>query len=214
MPELTRRALLGGVAAGLASTAGCTALVSGDEPLEFEATRATVTDDALNSTGYELVSEESPTVTREFSVAGQTREVTVTNHATTYQKNIDFGPLGSVKAAMFAVFTTPQIQVAGQSFNPIGEMSNEELLKQVGSRYDGLTVGDRVGSSEVDTLDKTVTVERYEATATVEGQEIPIYLLLGRFKHGGDYVVPVAGYPRQLAEEETNAYTLVENLEH
>lgn len=214
MTELTRRTLLGGVAAGIASTAGCTALVSGDEPLEFDATKATVADEALESTGYELAAEESPTVNREFSAAGQTREVTVTNHVTTYQKQLDFGPLGSVEGALFAAFATPQITIAGQSFNPIGEMSNEQLIEQVGSRFDGLSVGDHVGSSEVDTLGKTVTIEKYEATATVQEQEVPIYLLFGRVKHDGDYVVPVAGYPRQLQEEETNAYTLVENLEH
>lgn len=214
MPAFTRRALLGGVAAGIASTAGCTSLLTGDEPLEFEASRATVTEATVDSTGYELVSEESPTVDREFSVAGQTREVSVTNRVTAYEKSVDFGALGSYRAAKFAVFTTPQITIAGKSFNPIGEMSNEALLERVSSRYDGLTVDERVGSQDVDALGKTVTIERYEATATMGDQEIPIYLLLGRFKHGDDYVVPVAGYPRQLDEEETNAYALVENLEH
>ena len=214
MTRLTRRAMLGGIGAGLASTAGCLSVVTGDEPLEFSASRATVPDATLESTGYEQVDERSPTVSREFTVAGQTREVTVTNRATTYEKAVDFGPLGSVRAALFATFTTPKIEIAGQAFNPIAEMSNKDLLGTIASRYDGLSVGDQMGSKEVQSLGQTITVERYEATATFQGQDVPIYLLLSRFQHGEDFVVPVGGYPRQLTGEESNVYTLIENLEH
>ncbi|MFW5937554.1 MAG: DUF6517 family protein [Halanaeroarchaeum sp.] len=214
MTNLTRRAMLGGVAAGLTATAGCLDVITGEEPLEFSSEPATVPESTLDSTGYELVDEESPTVSQEFSAAGQTREVEVTNQVATYEKAVDLGPLGSVRAAMFAVFTTPQIEIAGRTFNPIGEMSNRELLQEMASRYDGLTIGDEVGSTEVQTLGKTATVTRYEATATVDGQEVPIYLLLSRLQHGEDFVVTVGGYPRQLTEEESNMYTLIENVEH
>ena len=214
MTRLTRRAMLGGVAAGLASTAGCLDVLTGDEPLEFEADPATVPEAALEETGYELAAEESPTVSEEFTVAGQTREVTVTNRVTSYEKAVDLGPVGSIRAAMFSAFTTPQIEIAGRTFNPIGEMSNRDLLRTIASRYDGLSVGEKMGSSSISTLGGTATVERYEATTTVQGQEIPIYLLLSRVQHGGDFVVPVGGYPRRLTGEESNGYTLIERLEH
>lgn len=205
--------MLATVGAGLASTAGCLGAVTGDEPLEFGSERATVPEATLESTGYELVDERSPTVSRKFSVAGQTRTVTVTNRVTTYEKAVDLGPLGSFRAALFATFTTPKIQIAGKAFNPIAEMSNKDLLGTIASRYDGLTIGDKMGSKEVETLGQTTTVERYEATTTIQGQEVPIYLLLARVQHGDDFVVPVAGYPRQMTDEESNAYTLIENLE-
>lgn len=214
MTELTRRAMLGGVAAGLAATAGCLDVLTGDEPLEFSSDPATVPESTLDSTGYELVSEESPTISEEFTVAGQTREVEVTNHVTSYEKSVDFGPLGSVEAAMFSVFTTPQIEIATRTFNPIGEMSNRQLLKQIASRYDGLTVDGKVDEQEETTLDQTVTVEKYEGTTEMEDQEVPIYLLITRVEHEEDYVVMVGGYPQRLDGEESNVYTLIQNVEH
>lgn len=214
MSQLTRRGMLAGVAAGLTATAGCVSLLTGDEPLEFSANPVSVTDDALESTGYELVQKESPTLSEEFSVAGQTREVEVTNHAANYAKTVDVGPLDEFEAAMFAVFVTPQIEVATRTFNPIGEMSDRQLLNTIAARYDGLSVDGQTGSREVETLDKTVTVQKYEATTTVEDQEVPIYLLLSRFKHGEDYLVTVGGYPRRLDDEEENVYTLIRNVQH
>lgn len=214
MTELTRRAMLGGVAAALTATAGCVGVLTGDEPLEFTAEPATVSASALDSTGYELDAEESPTIDEEFTVAGQTREVTVTNRLTSYVKSVDFGPVGSIEAAMFAVFSTPQIEIASKTFNPIGEMSNRQLLEQMASQYDGLTIGDSVDTRDVSMLGQTVTVERYEATTTYQDQEVPIYLLLTRVQHDEDFVVTVGGYPRRVSGEESNVYTLIENVEH
>ncbi|MGM0399129.1 MAG: DUF6517 family protein, partial [Halobacteriota archaeon] len=208
------RAMLGGVAAGLTATAGCLDVLTGDEPLEFVAEPATVSASALDETGYELEAEESPTIEEEFTVAGQTREVTVTNQLSSYVKSVDLGPVGSIDAAMFAVFSTPQIEFAGRTVNPIGEMSNRQLLKQMASQYDGLTVGDAVDSRSASMLDQTVTVERYEATTTYQDQEVPIYLLLTRVEHDEDFVVTVGGYPRRLSGEESNMETLIENVEH
>lgn len=214
MTELTRRAMLGGVAAALTATAGCVGVLTGDEPLEFTAEPATVSASALDSTGYELDAEESPTIDEEFTVAGQTREVTVTNRLTSYVKSVDFGPVGSIEAAMFAVFSTPQIEIASKTFNPIGEMSNRQLLEQMASQYDGLSIGDSVDTRDVSMLGQTVTVERYEATTTYQDQEVPIYLLLTRVQHDEDFVVTVGGYPRRVSGEESNVYTLIENVEH
>ena len=214
MTELTRRAMLGGVAAGITATAGCLDVLTGDEPLEFSAEPAAVPESALEETGYELVQTESPTISQEFTVAGQTRTVEVTNQVSSYDKNVDLGPLGSVQAALFAVLSTPQVEIAGRTFNPIDEMSNRQLLKQIASQYEGLSVGDNVGSEEIQQLGQTTTVETYEATATVDEQEVPIYLLLTRLQHGDDFVVTVGGYPQQLSGEESNQHTLIESVEH
>lgn len=214
MTELTRRAMLGGVAAGLAATAGCLDVLTGDEPLGFSSEPATVPESTLDSTGYELVSENSPTISEEFTVAGQTREVEVTNHVASYEKSVEIGPLGSVEAAMFSVFATPKIDIATRTFNPVGEMSNRQLLKQIASRYDGLTVDGKVDDQEETTLGQTVTVEKYEGTTEMEGREVPIYLLITRVEHEEDYVVMVGGYPQRLDGEESNVYTLIRNVEH
>jgi len=135
----TRRGALGlaGVV-GLAGLAGCTALdvATGGEPAEFAAGTATVADDTLSETGYELNEVSDQTVSREFEVAGQTREARVTNTIAEYDKAVEV--LGErYQAAVFAALTTPQVEVLGQSFNPIDDLSPDERAELIADRYEG-----------------------------------------------------------------------------
>ena len=106
----TRRGALGlAGAVGLAGLAGCTALdvATGDEPAEFGAGTATVADATLSDTGYELNDVSDQSVTREFEVAGSTREVRVTNTIAEYDKAVElFGE--NYQAAVFAALATPR----------------------------------------------------------------------------------------------------------
>lgn len=116
-----RRALaaVGGVALG--GLAGCTALdVATGGPAEFAAGTATVSDETLAETGYERNEVTDQTVSREFEVGGQTREVRVTNTVAEYDKAVElFGE--RYRAAVFAAVATPQVEVLGQAFNPIAD---------------------------------------------------------------------------------------------
>jgi len=109
----------------LAGLAGCTALdVATGEPAEFTAGTATVADAALDESGYELNEVTENTQTREFDVAGSTREVRVTSTIAEYDKAVElFGE--RYQAAVFAVLTTPRVEVLGQAFNPVGELDDE-----------------------------------------------------------------------------------------
>ena len=211
---LRRRTLLGGLVSGLLTTGGCLGVVSGDQPLSFESDSADVGGDALSETGYELADRRSPALTREVTVAGQTREVTVTNHVAVYEKSIDLGPLGRQKAAGFTLVTTPQIEVAGRSFNPVGKLSTERLLREFGSRFGGLTVDQKVGADSVSTLGASVTVEEYAGTATVQGREMEVSVHVTRFEHADDYVIAVGAYPRRLDGEAENVLALISGIEH
>lgn len=214
MQDITRRTVLGGVVAGLTATSGCLGVVTGSTSLTFEADPAHVREETLSETGYERAEERSPTVSREFTVAGQTREVEVTNHLSLYEKAADLGPLGRQKVALFALFTTPKIEIADRTFNPVGELSTEELLEQFQSRYEGLTIGDKVGSETVRTLGTDVTVEKYEGSTTIQGQRIDIYLHVARFEHGDDFVVGLGSYPKRLDGEEESVRSLIAGIQH
>ena len=209
-----RQALLTLGSGGLTLSAGCIGVLTGSEPLTFEASRATVSSAALEATGYEEDEVTSETVTRSFSAAGQTREVEVTNRIATYDRSIDFGALGSQEIAVFAVLSTPQVSVLNQTFNPVGEMSNRELLGELQSRYQGFAVGDSVGTSSASVLGETVEIEQFEATATFQGQEIDLYVHITTVAHEEDYVVPVAVYPRHLPDEEQRVFRLYAGLSH
>ncbi|MDX1744946.1 MAG: DUF6517 family protein, partial [Halobacteriales archaeon] len=203
-----RQALLSLGSGALTLSAGCLGVLTGTEPLTFEAGRATVSPATLGETGYEEDDVTSETVTRSFSAAGQSREVEVTNRIATYDRSIDFGPLGTQEIAVFAVLSTPQVRVLDRTFNPVGEMSNRELLQELQARYDGLTIGASVGTSSASVLGEAVEIEQFQATATYQGQEIDLFVHITTVAHEGDYVVPVAVYPRQLPDEEQRVLQL------
>lgn len=194
-------------------TAGC-GFLTGSEALTFSASPATASDDAQSETGYEEQAVRSSTVTRNFSAAGQTRQVEVTNQQARYERSVDLGPLGSQRAAVFVTFTSPEVEVLSRTFNPISDMSTREILRQFESQYEGLTVGDHVENRSVRALGRQRTLQKYEGTATLSGNEVDVYVHAAKFEHEGDYVVAVGIYPQRLDGEEENVVTLVRGLEH
>lgn len=193
--------------------AGC-GFVTGDEALEFDASPATVSEDALSDTGYEQASLDRQVVTRNFSAAGQERTVQVTNQLARYERAVDLGPLGSQRGAVFVALASPEVSVAGQTFNPIGDMSEREILAQFESEYEGITVGDRVDNRTVSVLGESTAVERFEGTARLAGQDVDVYIEATRVQHEGDFVVAVGIYPQRLDGERENVRTLLRGLEH
>ncbi|ELZ37755.1 hypothetical protein C471_11656 [Halorubrum saccharovorum DSM 1137] len=212
-----RRALAAGGALGLASLAGCTALdvATGDEPAEFAAGTATVGDATLDESGYELNDVSEETLSREVEVAGQTREVRVTNTVAEYDKAVElFGE--RYQAAVFAAVTTPQIQVLGQALNPIAEFSTRERAEIILSRYDG--VGDLERGSEYTTevLGSDAEVVVYTAQGEIEGTGASTELELHIGEPVGvddDFVLPLAAYPASFSDGE-NVRGMMNGLEH
>jgi hypothetical protein len=212
-----RRALAVGGAAGLASLAGCTALdvATGDGPAEFAAGTATVSDATLSESGYELNEVSDEVISREVEVAGQTREVRVTNTVAEYDKAVElFGE--NYQAAVFAAVTTPQIEVLGQALNPIAELGTRERAELILSRFEN--VGDIERGSEYSTtvLDSDAAVVVYAVDAEIEGTGVTTELEL----HVGepvsvsdDFVLPLAAYPAAFGDGE-NVRRMMNGIEH
>ena len=201
--ELSRRAVGTLTVAGIAGLAGCSGSTS------FSADYA-VTD--TGDTGYEQTGQRQPTMTRTF--AGQ--EVNVTNTVTEYRKDMElsfFG--GSSDVGVFSAFTTPQVNVAGQSFNPISDISNKQLAERFQNRFDSMDGLGQESSEEVEILGSARTVTKFSATVTVEGNEVPIFLLLAKFEHESDIVVPMGIFPQERQDEEgPNVRQLMSNMSH
>lgn len=195
-------------------TAGCGFLL-GSEPLVFDASEATVSEQVVSQTGYEETNVSAQNVTKEFSVADQSREVTVTNQLAKYERRLDLGPLDeSKRAAVFAAFASPEIEVAGQTFNPIKDMSEREILTKFESQYSGISVDERVGRQNVSALGDTRTLSKFTGSATLAGQELDVYIHASKFKHGDDFIAVVAIYPQNVPGEEDTVITLFRGLEH
>jgi hypothetical protein len=208
-----RRQYLGLLAvACVAALAGC-GFITGSEALTFSASPATASDAAASETGYESQGVTAQNITRNFTVAGQTRQVSVTNQLARYERQVDLGPLGSLRAGVFATYTSPQVEVAGEAFNPIADLSERQLLERANSQYSGISVGDRVGSQNVTALGQSTSVEKFEGTASLDGIDVDVYIHATKLEHEGDFVVAVGIYPQRI-DDEAAILTLIESLEH
>lgn len=198
-------------------TSGCVQAVTGG-PIEFEATPASVSDDALRETGYRAESQEAFTVDRtvDLPVLGE-REVRISNYMATYSRADvgDGGGNGSEESAgAVLVLSTPQAQVAGQGTNPLGRMPLKELVDQVAGRAGDQSDVKYVGDRDITVLGSETTVEKYSSTTEVEGETVETFVYVTRVGHGEDYVVGVGILPVEFEDDEDAIYRLLQGIEH
>lgn len=209
-----RRALANVAVAALLLTAGCVGFLTGEEALSFDASRVVVADDAHSEAGYEEVRVESTETNQSVTVAGQTRTVSMTNRVAGYQRAVELGPAGNRSFAQFTVFTTPLIEVAGQTLNPLTGVSDREVVAQLRTGYDSLEDVRPAGNRTVEVLGEGRTVSRFHATSTVAGKEVDLTLHVTKFRHGEDVVVAVAIHPARLDGERARVETMLGGIEH
>lgn len=200
----------------LVVSAGCVGVLTGSEPLVVEASSVSVSSTAQGDAGYEEVRTTTQELTREVSAAGQTREVVVTNHVAEYARTIDAGPLGSGEFARFVVVSTPAVEVFGQTYNPVGEMSNRELLELVQDQYQGLENVQPAGERSVTVLGSSTTVSQFTADATVQGtgQSVELTFHVTRVRDGPDFVVAIAAHPSLLPGEAERVDAMLGGIQH
>lgn len=207
----------------MASTAGCTDRIPfmGEEPMEFESSLASVPQDVLDETGYEKQQEEAIEINETFEAAGRSQEVLVTNWQAEYDKSLSMGPLDineEARAAVFTALTTPQVSVLGRSFNPVADMSSEDLAEMVQDRFDDMEGFSQVDEDSVTIAGESTTVGEFEGEADVAGigYRVDITLHIAEaVESGDDLIVGVGGYPTELqSDERENIFTLLESIEH
>jgi len=214
----TRRDALGlAGAVGLAGLAGCTALdvATGDGPVEFAAGTATVTDATLSETGYELNDVSEETLSREVEAGGQTREVRVTNRIAEYDKAVELFD-ERYQAAVFAALATPRVEVLGRAFNPIADLGPDERADLIADRYEGVSDLERGSEYTTGVLGTDADVVVYSADGEIEETGVSVELefhVAEAVEAGGDYVVPLAAYPKSFGDGE-NVRSMMNGIEH
>lgn len=206
--------LLAGIVAVLVVTAGCIGVLTGSEPAVFQASEAGVSQEALSSTDFQLADQQSPWVNQTVTVAGQDRDVRVQSHVTRYEIPPQVSVTGGVTYGQFAVASTPQASVAGQAFNPVGDMSYREMLQRFSGDSGSLQDVERVDSRELTVLGSSTEVVRFSGTATYQGQEVPVYVEVTRVQDDGDFVVAVGGYPQEAEDVRPQVRTMFESIQH
>jgi hypothetical protein len=215
---MNRRQFVGAAAVfALGGSAGCLGDIL-DDVTTYSASPAVVNETAADDAGY--VYQGTEEVVESERVAGE--EIEATNYISEYTRTIEL-PLDliddGVDAGVFAVVTTPQVSVAGEEFNPISDVDNEELIEQIQTQYDELSIEGSVGGRAVDALDGTVSLETYEGEAALLGQwGIDILLDISQLEFGDDHFVILGIYPDDrnlpVGSEEERIDTMVRGLEH
>lgn len=218
-----RDALAAGAGLAIAATSGCLDLLLGDG-LSFEATAPSVSEEALDATGYEEHRIQDHTLERTFEAAGESRDVTVTNWQAEYDRAVDLGGLGlpideaRQQAAVFSAITTPQVEVLDQEFNPVAEMSAADIVAMAQERYEGFQDLQRVGEETVTLLGEETTATEFEGEARLTDADVRLDLTLyvvEAVPSGDDYALAIAGYPSLLESQEgDNVFTLFDGVQH
>ncbi|MEF8779416.1 MAG: DUF6517 family protein [Haloferacaceae archaeon] len=213
---MNRRDVLAATGAVLTTaTAGCTSLLS-DEPITFEADPATVRESVVEVAGYELEGTDSQVLERTFEAAGESQTVEVTNRIATYEKGVDLGPLGELRAATFTVVSTPQVEVLGRTFNPVDDMSSEDLAERIQEQYEEIGDLEVEHEAPVTILGTETTQTKFAGEIRLEsGDRIDIYLHASdAVASGDDFVLGIGGYPQRLPGEEDRIMAMMEGIEH
>ncbi len=206
-----REIILGAGAATITALAGCLGTVGLDE---HEATPAGVAPDVREATGYEQTNVEELLIEETVDV-GVSETVTVRNYLTEHQKEIDFGPIGSVQAAAFTVLTSPQISIAGREFNPISEMPAEELVELIEADFEGINNVEHAEDGTVTVLDQRTDESVFEADAELEaGLSVDVNIHISEsVETAVDHLVAIGVYPREAqGSEEDNIAALMEGI--
>lgn len=213
----TRRSFVAGGAVGaLALTSGCLDVITGSEPLTFDARRAAPSDAAVDETGYAERDRSEENIEETIDV-GVERDIRATVHSTIYTKAVEIQGR-RMEAAAFGVVSMPGMEVLGKSFNPLDDMSNREILEEVRPELER-SVGElrdvRHGEERsLSILGESRTVDVFGAKTTLEGREIELRILLAAVDHEDDTIVLLGGYPRMLPDEGANVEVLMESIEH
>jgi hypothetical protein len=210
---MNRNLLAGVLVAALVVTSGCTGVLSG--PVTFSASEATVSDAALEETGYQHNRTDKMEVSRTFTAAGQSKEVEVTNWISEYHQRAGLPGVGEQKVAVFATFASPKVEVLGKSFNPLSKYDNRQLAERFTTQLDSVNDVRKVGSRNRTMLGQSTEVTKFEASVqTTAGIEFDAYIHVTKVEHGDDFVVALAVYPEKLSGQSDKVGRLLDGVEH
>ena len=211
---MKRRALLAGTAAaGVLGLSGCLSGVLGTVT-SLESTPAGVSGSALDSAGYEAVGIEEIVTEETVEAAGESETISVTSYLSRYDKQVGIESVDEQPTAIFAVLSTPQLEVAGETFNPVGEMSAREVADLLADNYDNISNIESDSEETVTILDQSTTKSRFVAEADFFGFPLELDVhVTEAVERGEDFLVSLGVYPRLArAIEGDNARTLAESI--
>lgn len=209
-----RRALALGVA-GMGALAGCSTAseFAGDGPIKRTAAPAALSESAVSETEY----QEEEQREQRFERTVQGRTIIASNQITLYAKSVDQIARGS----LFGVVSTPGFSIAGQTLNPVGQMSNEDLLEFVSDEFGGISDVSKELTFESTVLGSKTEISKFGATRELGNQNVDMYIYAGKALNERndegktDVVLGAGGYPKGLDDTESETIEgFFEEIEH
>lgn len=209
-----RRALALGVA-GMGALAGCSTAseLAGDGPIKRTAAPAALSESAISETEY----QEEEQREQRFERTVQGRTIIASNQITLYAKAVDQLARGS----LFGVVSTPGFTIAGQTLNPVGQMSNEDLLEFVSNEFGGISDVSKESTFESNVLGSKTEISKFGATRELGNQNVDMYIYAGKALNERndegkkDLVLGAGGYPKAFDDTESETIEgFFEEIEH
>ena len=180
----------------------------------LESTPAGVSQAALDSTGYEAVGIEEIVTEEKVEVAGQSEVIAATSYLAEYERRVGINEVAEQATAIFGVLSTPKLELAGRTLNPVGEMSAREVVDLIGDSYESIDSIEHVSDEMITILDQSTTRSRFVAEADFAGLPIDLDIHVSEaVERGEDLLVSIGVYPRLYRGlEGDNARTLAEAI--
>ncbi|MDZ7747337.1 MAG: DUF6517 family protein [Halobacteriales archaeon] len=207
----TRRIIAVVAVAALVTLSGCGFLL-GNQALTFNASPVAVDDSTQSQTGYDEIRRTSLGVERSFQVAGQTRNVSVTNYLAEYGRTAET-LFSDQQIARVTVLSSPKVDVLGQSFNPLDNLSDRQLAQRFQEQYGSLNDLQFQSNRTTSILGSERTVSKFTAQAQMEGTSVDVNVHISTFEDGDDYIIAVAVHPQQI-DEQSNVDAMFGGIVH
>ena len=127
-----RRVILTAVVGLLVVSSGCVGLITGDT-VEFEASEGTVSDSALDSTGYEMNNSSERTITRDVSFFGQERTIRIVNRVSRYTSSGSLADAASNETLAAAAGNETLAAAAGNETLANNETLQDAVAEETGT---------------------------------------------------------------------------------
>jgi len=202
---MKRRSLLAGSATvGVVGLSGC--LYSAIDSLaSLESTPAGVDQSVVDTTDYQLGDVEEIVTDKEIGAAGVSDTIVLISHLTKYEKSVGVGGITEQPTALFSVLATPKVEIAGQTFNPVDEMSSQVLAEMIADDYDSIDDLEYETDETVTILGQSVEKTQFTAAAGFAGLSLTLNVhITEAVERGEDLLVAIGVYPRLLQSQESS----------
>ena len=124
----------------------------------------------------------------------------------------DSGDLGE---HTFVAVSTPGIEVAGRSLNPLEGLAADELVEELLDQSNqDLEDVSHEESFTLEILGEDRDVDRFTGYAETNGERTPVTLTITSFGHADDFVVLFGAHLEAFEAETENVETLMSSVEH